>query len=66
VQGSSLGGSSTASSDSAGSSTCQTHDFIAQFQMAVAFDAAPVAATASVTEATPPVVAASPESEGEG
>jgi Tfp pilus assembly protein PilN len=65
VQGSSLGGASTASSGSAGSTTCQTRDFIAQFQMVVAFDAAPVASAA--TEAAPPVAASSPESEeGEG
>jgi Tfp pilus assembly protein PilN len=69
VQGSSLGGTSVASSGSAGSSTCQTHDFIAQFQMVVAFDAAPVASTTSETEAAPPVtVPAESEtaSEGEG
>jgi Tfp pilus assembly protein PilN len=66
VQGSSLGGASAASSDSAGSTTCQTHDFIAQFQMVLAFDAAPVASAATATEAVAPVPASSPESEGGG
>jgi Tfp pilus assembly protein PilN len=61
VEGSSLGGASTASSGSAGSATCQTHDFIAQFQMVVAFDAAPVASTAT---AEAPAPAPAPESEG--
>ena len=42
VQSSSLGGGSAASSGSASTATCQTRDFIAQFQMVVAFDAAPV------------------------
>jgi Tfp pilus assembly protein PilN len=65
VQGSSLGGASTASSDSAGSASCQTHDFIAQFQMVVAFDAAPVGSAATTSEAAAPVAAA-PEPEGEG
>jgi Tfp pilus assembly protein PilN len=67
VQGSSLGGASTANSGSSGSATCQTRDFIAQFQMVVAFDAAPVASAATATEAAPPVAApAETESEGEG
>lgn len=68
VQGSSLGGSSSATSGSASSATCQTRNFIAQFQMVVAFDAAPPAATATgTTEVAPPVEpASSPESEGEG
>lgn len=64
VQGSSLGGASAAGSDSAGATTCQTRDFIAQFQMVVAFDAAPVASAATATEAAAPVPASSPESEG--
>jgi Tfp pilus assembly protein PilN len=63
VQGSSLGGASAAGSDSAGATTCQTHDFIAQFQMVVAFDAAPVASAATAAEPAP-VPASSPESEG--
>jgi Tfp pilus assembly protein PilN len=62
VQASSLGAGSAATSDSASSSTCQTREFIAQFQMVVAFDAAPVATT--TTEATGAVPASSPESEG--
>ncbi|MDX6626664.1 MAG: hypothetical protein QOE56_1653 [Solirubrobacterales bacterium] len=61
VQASSVGAGSAAASDSAGGSTCQTRDFIAQFQMVVAFDAAPVATTTEATGATP---ASSPESEG--
>ena len=65
VQGSSLGGASSASSDSAGATTCQTRDFIAQFQMVVAFDAAPVPSTATA-EAAASVPTSSPESEGEG
>jgi Tfp pilus assembly protein PilN len=45
------GGSSGATSDSAGSGgNCQTRSFIARFQIVVAFDAAPVAATESETE----------------
>lgn len=43
-----------ASSGSAASGTCQTHDFIAQFQMVVAFDAAPVVATPTEGEAAAP------------
>lgn len=65
VQGSSLSGASSASSDSGGATTCQTRAFIAQFQMVVAFDAAPVPSTATA-EAAAPVPASSPESEGEG
>lgn len=56
VQSSALGsaaeGASSGSATSA-SGTCQTHSFIAQFQLVVAFDAAPVAAT-STEEAVPP------------
>ncbi|HEX6667192.1 MAG TPA: PilN domain-containing protein [Solirubrobacterales bacterium] len=65
VESSALGGESSAGSDSAGSgSTCQTRDFIAQFQMAVAFDAAPVATTTAQAPAEA-VPSSSPESEGE-
>jgi Tfp pilus assembly protein PilN len=66
VQGSSLGGTSTAESGSAGSTTCQTRDFIAQFQMVVAFDAAPVASTASAEGAPPVAAPAESESESAG
>ena len=52
VQTSSLGGE-VASTDSAGSSTCQTRDFIAGFQMVVAFDAAPVPTETAAVPATP-------------
>ncbi|HET6997393.1 MAG TPA: PilN domain-containing protein [Solirubrobacterales bacterium] len=65
VQGSALGGSSSAASVSGGSSNCQTRDFIAQFQMAVAFDAAPVTSTATAMEAPAPAPAPA-ESEEEG
>lgn len=61
VQSSSVGSGETANSGSAGDASCQTRDFIAQFQMAVAFDAAPVAATTS--ETAPVVPESSPESE---
>jgi Tfp pilus assembly protein PilN len=65
---SALGGSEGASSDgaSAASATCQTKDFIAQFQMAVAFDAAPVTPTSAESEVTAPPAteaAAEPASE---
>jgi len=60
VQSSSLGGSSGEGAASASTSTCQTRDFIAQFQMVAGFDAAPVAPGSSSPEAAP-----APE-EGEG
>ncbi|MDX6602182.1 MAG: hypothetical protein QOF13_1384 [Solirubrobacterales bacterium] len=66
---SSLGGSSEGASSggaSAASATCQTQDFIAQFQMVVAFDAAPVASTSAEGEAAAPPAteaAAEPASE---
>jgi Tfp pilus assembly protein PilN len=69
VQSSSVGAGSTAASDSAGAESCQTRDFIAQFQMVAAFDAAPVTSTAAGAEAAPaPAPAeAEPEApEGEG
>lgn len=55
VPSSSLGTGSGESATSGGtSSNCQTRDFIAQFQMVAAFDAAPVSAeTAGGTEAVP-------------
>ncbi len=46
-------GESSASSSSA-SATCQTRDFIAQFQMVLAFDAAPVSSVATSEGETPP------------
>lgn len=49
-----------ASGGSAASGTCQTRSFIAQFQVVVAFDAAPVAPTAAEAEGE---VAAAPEAE---
>jgi len=55
MQSSAVGGAAEgASSGSAASGTCQTRDFIAQFQMVVGFDAAPVAATSTEGEATAP------------
>jgi Tfp pilus assembly protein PilN len=70
VQASNVGAdSATASSDSAGSGSCQTRDFIAQFQMVAAFDAAPAASTAAGAEAVPAPAPAEPEAEaveGEG
>jgi Tfp pilus assembly protein PilN len=50
VQSSALGGNA---GGSAAASTCQTRDFIAQFQLVVAFDAAPVAPEEGATEAAP-------------
>jgi Tfp pilus assembly protein PilN len=55
VQSSELGeregdGGATSSATSAEGGTCQTRSFIAQFQIVVAFDAAPVAATSGETE----------------
>ena len=47
------------SSVSSGGDTCQTRDFIAQFEMVLAFDAAPVAAATTA----PPVTAAPPTTE---
>ncbi|MBK5219627.1 MAG: PilN domain-containing protein [Thermoleophilia bacterium] len=62
VQASSLTGGETVEADSAGSSAgCETRNFLAQFEMAVAFDAAPIAGMA--TEAAPEVAPSSPESE---
>ncbi|HVQ59987.1 MAG TPA: PilN domain-containing protein [Solirubrobacterales bacterium] len=63
VQSSNVG-SSTAGSDSAGAASCQTRDFIAQFQMVAAFDAAPVTSTATTGElALAPAPAPAPEAE---
>lgn len=64
MQSSALGSSEGASSGaaSAASGTCQTRDFIAQFQMVIAFDAAPVAPTSTEAEAAAPATPA-PEAE---
>jgi Tfp pilus assembly protein PilN len=66
-QGSSLGGAAATSSGGS-SATCQTKRFIAQFQMVVAFDAAPVASEAGAAEVAPPPTAepATTAPEGEG
>jgi Tfp pilus assembly protein PilN len=54
VQSSAVGsGESGGNSGAAVSATCQTQDFIAQFQMVAAFDAAPVASEASAAEVAP-------------
>jgi Tfp pilus assembly protein PilN len=45
--------SSATGEEGSGSSDCQTRDFIAQFQMVVAFDAAPTPATAEGEEVAP-------------
>jgi Tfp pilus assembly protein PilN len=65
MQSSALAESSGAStSASSGSASCQTKDFIAQFQMVAAFDAAPATATGSESEeAAAPEVEAEPTSE---
>jgi Tfp pilus assembly protein PilN len=47
VQGSALAGGSGGESGSTASANCQTRNFIAQFQMVVAFDAAPVSPSTS-------------------
>jgi Tfp pilus assembly protein PilN len=63
VQASSLGGEAGGSSSSGES--CQTHDFIAQFQLVLAFDAAPVTGETAESEvAAAPVEATSTETEG--
>lgn len=70
VQSSNVGAESAgATSGSAGSASCQTRDFIAQFQMVAAFDAAPITGTAAGAEAVPAPAPAEPEAEtaeGEG
>ena len=50
---SSGGGESTSSSAGGGSENCATRDFISQFEIVAAFDAAPVAAGAEGSTATP-------------
>lgn len=60
VQSSSLGESSGSGNATSGGSTCQTRDFIAEFQMVAAFDAAPVP-----PEETEGEVAPAPEASAE-
>ncbi len=68
VQGSALGGSAGEGAASASTSTCQTRDFIAQFQIVAAFDAAPIAPDPTSTEVAPAPETATTSStpEGEG
>ncbi|HSS32880.1 MAG TPA: PilN domain-containing protein [Solirubrobacterales bacterium] len=67
-QGSSLGGATGATSGGGSTTSCQTKSFIAQFQMVVAFDAAPVASEAGAAEVAPAPAAepAATTPEGEG
>lgn len=70
VQSSALG-SASGGGESSTTSTCQTRNFIAQFQMVVAFDAAPVVETAGSEEGEVPAPepaegAESTESSSEG
>lgn len=63
--GGAAAGTTTGESSGGGSTDCRTHGFIAQFQVVVAFDAAPVPVSASGGEETAPTVSpetASPES----
>jgi len=53
VQSSALGSGEGGGGGASASGTCQTRDFIAQFQMVAAFDAAPVASAGATTEAAP-------------
>jgi Tfp pilus assembly protein PilN len=64
IQSSQRGDSGGGGGDSASASSCRTRDFIAQFQIVVAFDAAPVPVVGS-GGATAPVEAA-PSGEGGG
>lgn len=64
VQGSSLGGGGEGSSASA--STCEASGSTAQFQMVVAFDAAPVPPEASRAEAAPAEATTTGETSGSG
>jgi Tfp pilus assembly protein PilN len=59
VQASALG-----SSEGGEGSTCQTRNFIAQFQMVVAFDAAPPPEATTPTETAPPAEATTTEAGG--
>lgn len=62
VQSSRRGEPKSGGGDSAAASTCQTREFIAQFEIAVAFDAAPVPAVGAA--ATPAPEAAAAEGDG--
>jgi Tfp pilus assembly protein PilN len=67
VQASSLGNGSSSSGGNGASATCQTQNFIAQFQVVAAFDAAPVSPVAGAEAPpveTPPVSEEAPEEEG--
>jgi Tfp pilus assembly protein PilN len=70
VPSSAVGNASSAevsSSGSGASTSCQTRDFIAQFQMVAAFDAAPVASEAGAIEgAVPPAAPAETSTEAAG
>ncbi len=77
VPSSALGSGSNSGSSSSTTSTCQTRKSIAQFQMVVAFDAAPVSETGSGGESSSPpptsaagagesATAAASSTEGEG
>jgi Tfp pilus assembly protein PilN len=67
MQSSTLAESSGESaSSSSASADCQTRDFIAQFQMVAAFDAAPVTATPEGEEVTPVAPTAEPTNEASG
>ena len=61
VQSSVVGSESSGGSDSAVSATCKTRDFIAQFQIVAAFDAAPVTSEAGTAEITPEAAPTSTE-----
>jgi Tfp pilus assembly protein PilN len=61
VPSSSSDGEQSAETDSGGGDGCASSEFDTQFQMVVAFDAAPVATT--TTEAAPEVAPSSPEAE---
>lgn len=64
VPTSAVGGSSGGGTSGAGS-TCQTRDFIAQFEMVAAFDAAPVSSTMATGEAAAEPAAATTETSSE-
>lgn len=67
VQGSALGGASAGGeSGGSGGSDCRTRNFIAEFQMVVAFDAAPVSTESSGAEAVPAPAPAETSTTAEG
>jgi Tfp pilus assembly protein PilN len=63
VQSSNLGFQSGAGSSSSTTATCQTHNYIALFQVVVAFDAAPIPEVAGTEGSVPPPAPAPEESE---